>query len=154
MDPRAIIGGAVALVVAAMVITTVTWEIEVEETRYTNEPYTYEQELVREKQVSKIPWFWIKITQVQYLIKNTDVREGTFTLSCLFDNGIDSEVKTKKVKLLPSEVESVTINSSLSGVSKVSLNVAPPNKSVSQQITVKKTVNAWYYLPFLRFLFK
>ena len=154
MKLRAIIGGAVALVVTVMVITTVTWEIEVEETRYVNEPYTSEQELVREKQVTNYPWFWQDVTQVQYLIKNTDVKEGTFTLNCLFDNGIDSEVKTKKVKLLPGEVESVTINSSLSGVSKVSLNVAPPNKSVSRQVTVKKTVNAWYYLPFLRFLFK
>jgi hypothetical protein len=82
------------------------------------------------------------------------VKEGTFTLNYLFDNGVDSKVKTKKVKLLPGEVESVTINSPLSGVSKVTLNVAPPHKSVPQQVTVKKTVNAWYYLPFLRFLFK
>lgn len=154
MDPRVIIGGAIGLVVAAMILTTVTWEIEVEETYYTKEPYSYEQELVREKQVSMIPWFWIKVTQTQYIIKNIDVEEGTFTLNFLFDNGTDSEIRTKKVKLSPGEMETITMNSPLSGVSKVSLNVAPPNKTVPQQRTVKKTVNGWYYIPFLRFLFK
>lgn len=154
MDPRVIIGTAIALVVAAIIMTTVTWEIEVEETHYTEEPYSYEQELIREKQVTNWPWFWQKVTQVQYLIKNTDTNKGTFILNFLFDTGTDSEMKTKKVKLMPGEGDVVKVNSPLSGVSEVSLEVAPPFRSVPQQVTVKKKVNGWYLLPFLRFLFK
>lgn len=154
MDPRAIIGGAIGLVIAAIILTTYTWEIEVEETRYTKEPFSYEQELIREKQVTNCPWFWQKVTQVQYMVKNTDTGKGTFILNFLFDNGIDSEMKTKKVKLMPGEGDVVKVNSPLSGVSEVSLEVAPPFRSVPQQVTVKKKVNAWYYIPFLRFLFK
>ena len=154
MDPRAIISTAVGLVVAVIILTTVTWEIGVEETRYTTEPYTYEQEFIREKQVINWPWFWQKVTQVQYSVKNTDTDEGAFVLNFFFDNGTDSDMKTKKVKLMAGEGDVVKINSSLSGVSEVSLEVAPPFRSVPQQVTVKKTVNAWYYiLPFLRFLY-
>ena len=155
MDPRTIIGTAIVLLVAVIILTTYTWEIEVEATRYIAEPYSYEQELIREKQVTNWPWFWQKVTQVQYMVKNTDTGEGTFILNFLFDNGTDSEMKTKKVKLMPGEGDVVKINSPLSGVSEVSLEVAPPFRSVPQQVIVKKKVNAWYYvLPFLRFLYK
>ena len=154
MDPRVIIGTAIGLVVAAIILTTYTWEIEVEETRYTEKPYSYEQELIREKQVTNWPWFWQKVTQVQYLVKNTDTDEGTFILNFLFDNGTDSEMKTKKVKLMPGEGDVVKVNSPLSGVSEASLEVAPLFRSVPQQVIIKKKVNAWYYIPFLRFFFK
>ena len=154
MNPQLIIYTAIALVVAAIILTTVTWEIEEVETYYTTEPYSYEQELVREKQVRNFPFFWQKVTQIQYLVKNTDVKDGTFVLNFLFDNGTDSKTKTEKVTLLSGEEKAVTINSPLSGVSTVSLNVVPPNKLVPQQRTVKKTVNAWYYIPGLKFLFR
>jgi len=154
MNPQLIIYTAIALVVAAIILTTVTWEIEEVETYYTTEPYSYEQELVREKQVRNFPFFWQKVTQIQYLVKNTDVKDGTFVLNFLFDNGTDSKTKTEKVTLLSGEEKAVTINSPLSGVSTVSLNVVPPNKLVPQQRTVKKTVNAWHYIPGLKFLFR
>jgi len=149
-----IIGTAIALVFAAILMTTITWEIEEVETYYADEPYSYEQELVREKQAPNYPWFWDEVTQTQYLVKNTDVKEGTFILNFLFDNGTDSKTKTKKVKILSGEKKAVTINSPLPGLSTVSLNVVPPNKSVLRQRTVKKTVNTWYYLPGFKFLFK
>lgn len=154
MNPQLIISTAIALVVAAIIMTTVTWEIEEVETYYIDEPYSYEQELVREKQVRNFPWVWQKVTQIQYLVKNTDVKDGTFILNFLFDNGSDSKTKTEKVTILSGEEKAVTINSPLSGVSTVSLNVVPPNKLVPQQRTVKKTVNAWYYIPWLKFLFR
>jgi len=154
VDPRVIIGTAIALVIAAVVLTTHTWEIEVVETYYAEEPYSYEQELVREKQVTNWPWFWQDCTQVQYLVKNTDVAEGTFNLYFLFDDGINSRTKAKEVTIFPGEKKAVTMNSPLPDVSTVSLNVVPPNKSVAKQRTVKKTVNTWYYLPGLKFLFK
>ncbi len=154
MNPQLIIYTAIALVVAAIIMTTVTWEIEEVETYYTDEPYSYEQELVREKQVRNFPWLWQKVTQIQYLVKNTDVKDGTFILNFLFDNGSDSKTKTEKVTILSGEEKAVTINSPLSGVSTVSLNVVPPNERVPQQRTVKKTVNTWYYIPVLKFLFR
>ncbi len=82
------------------------------------------------------------------------MKDGTFVLNFLFDDGSDSKVKTEKVKILSGEEKAVTINSPLAGVSTVLLNVVPPNKSVLQQRTVKKTVNVWYYIPGLKLLFR
>ncbi len=65
MNGQAIIYTAVALVVAALIMSTVTWEIEEVETYYVDEPYSYKQELVREKQVRNLPWFWQEVTQTQ-----------------------------------------------------------------------------------------
>ena len=107
-----------------------------------------------EKQVTNWPWFWQNVTQVQYLVKNTDVAEGTFNLNFLFDDGINSRTKTKELRILPGEEKAVTMNSPLPDVSAVSLNVVSPTKSVLKQRTVKKKVNAWYYLPGLKFLFR
>ena len=118
------------------------------------EPYSYESELIQEHQVQNIPLFWMEVTQVQYQITNTDTNEGTFVLNFLFDDGVNSKTITKKLKLLPNEAGSVTVNSPFFNVSQVSVNVAPLNKSVLQYRTVKKTVNGWYYFPFLRFLLK
>ena len=154
MNMQYIVYTAIGLVLAAIIMSTVTWEIEVVETYYVEEPYSYEQELVREKQVTNWPWFWQDVTQVQYLVKNTDVAEGTFNLNFLFDDGINSRTKIKEVTILPGEEKAVTMNSPLPDVSTVSLNVVPPNKSVPKQRTVKKTVNTWYYLPGLKFLFR
>ena len=151
MDIR-IIGIAIALVFAAVLFTTHTWEIDVTETYYVEEPYSYEQEVVREKQVPNMPWFWQQVTQVQYLVKNTDAKKGSFVLNFLFDDGINSETKTETVIILPGEAKAITINSPLLGVSTVSLNVIPPNKLVPQQRTVKKKVNTWEYLKELGFL--
>ena len=151
-DPKAIVGTIVGLILAAMLVTTITWEIEVVEPYYTTEPYHYEQTLVRETQVPNFPWFWQEVTQAQYLVKNTEDRNGTYTLNFLFDNGINSETETIKVEIISGEEKAVTINSPLTGVSTISLNVLPPNKSVLQQRTVKKKVNAWNYIPGLKFL--
>ncbi len=154
MDPRAIIGTAIGLVFAAIIMTTATWEIDVVETYYTQEPYSYEQELVREKQVPNTPFFWLQVTQVQHLITNNDTKEGTFILNYLFDDGVNTKTKTEEVIILSGEKKAATMNSHLFGVSTVSLNIVPPNNAVPQQRTVKKTVNAWYYLPGLKFLLK
>jgi hypothetical protein len=153
MNAQAIVGTAVGLVLAAIIMSTVTWEIDVVETYNASEPYSYEQELVRVKQVQNWPWFWQQVTQAQYLVKNTDLTEGTFTLNFLFDNGIDAKTKTEKASVLAGENKAITKNSPLQGISTASLNVVPPNKSELRQQTVKKTVNAWYYVPGLKFLF-
>jgi NADH:ubiquinone oxidoreductase subunit len=152
MDIRAIVGGAIGLLIAAIVLTTYTWQIDVVEYYSTDIPYTYEQQLVRTQQVSEVPWFWNKVTQVQYQITNLDSKDGIFTLNFLFDNGIDTSAKTKKLEIFAGTTEAITINSPIHGVSKVSLNVVPPNTQVTQQRTVKKTVNAWNYVPGLKFL--
>ncbi len=132
-----IIGTAIALVVAAILMTTITWEIDVEETYYIQEPYSYEQELVREKQVPNTPFFWWEVTQVQHLVKNNDMKEGTFVLNYLFDDGVNTKTKTKKVIILSGEEIAETMNSHLFGVSTVSLNIVPPNNTVPQQRPVK-----------------
>lgn len=152
MNPQTIIPTAIFLVVAAIIMSTVTWEVEEVETYYADEPYTYKQELVREKQVPNLPWFWQEVTQTQYLVKNTDVKDGTFVLNFLFDDGSDTKTRTEKVTILSGEEKAVTMNSPLLGVSIVSLSVVPPNKRVPQQRTVKKTVNAWDYFPGLKYL--
>ena len=145
MNPQAIIGTAIALVFGAIIMNTATWEIEEVETYYADEPYSYKQELVREKQVPNSPWLWQEVTQIQYLVKNTDVKDGTFALNFLFDDGSDSRTKTEKVTILSGAEKSVTMNSPLLYESTVSLNVIPPNKSVPHQRTVKRTVNTWQY---------
>ena len=78
-----------------------------------------------------------------------------FILNYFFDNGTDSDMKTRKIKLMAGEGDVVKINSPFTGVSEISLEVVPPFRTVLQQVMVKKKVNAWYYLlPFLRFLYK
>ena len=150
---QAIIYTAIALVIAAILMSTITWEIDVVEPYYTSEPYQYEQTLVREKQVIDWPRFWQTATQGQYLVKNNESIDGIFTLNFVFDNGADSKTKTKKVEILAGEEKAVTMKSTLAGLSTITLNVVPPNKSELQDRTVKKTVSTWYYLPGLKFLF-
>ncbi|MCJ7790881.1 MAG: hypothetical protein MUP49_00450 [Dehalococcoidia bacterium] len=153
-DSGGIIGAAIGLVFAAIIVTVVTWDIDVVEPYYTSEPFHYELKLVREKQVPDFPWFWQEVTQAQYLVKNTEDRDGMYTLNFHFDNGTNSETETMRIDIMSGEEKAVTINSPLTGVSTISLNVVPPNKFLLQQRTVKKKVNAWYYLPGLQFLFK
>ena len=154
MDIRAIVGIALGLVIAAIVLTAVTWPIEVVEPYYTSEPYHYEQTLVREKQVTRWPWFWQTKTQGQYLVKNTEDIDGTFTLNFLFDDGLNVKTKTMEVEIMAGEGKAVTINSPFAGELTISLNVVPPNKSELQYRTVTKTVNTWQYLYGLIFLFR
>lgn len=151
MDAR--IGGAIGLVVTLIILSTPLIPIQEVITHYTPEPYSFEQELVREKQVRPFPWIW-EVTQAQYLIKNTDTDDGTFVLNYLFDNGSESKTKTKKVEVLAGEEKSVTINSPLSGNSTVSLNIVPPYRSVAQQEIITKNVNAWHFINPLKLFFK
>ena len=150
MDPR--IRGAIGLVVVLIILSTPLIPIQEVVTHYTPEPYSFEQELVREKQVRPFPWFW-EVTQTQHLIKNTDSDDGTFALNYLFDNGSESKTKTKKVKILAGEEKSVTINSPLSGKSTVSLNIVPPYRSVAQQEIITKNVSAWHFINPLKLFF-
>ena len=153
MDPR-ILGGGFALLILAIAFSTITWDIDVEETFYTQVPYTHEEELERERQVTKWPWPWQKQTQVQYSVKNTSTYAGTFVYKFHFDNGKYLKTKTEEVYLLPGSSESLIVNSSLAGVSTLKPEVIPPNKSVPQTRTVKKKVNVWQYLPHLLPLLK
>ena len=153
MSAQGIITTVIAIIVAAILMSTITWQIDVVEPYYTSEPYHYELTLVRQQQVTKPPWFWQTATQAQYLVKNTEDRDGSFTLNFLFDDGTNTRTKTMKVEILAGEERAVTITSPFAGESTISLSVVPPNKSELQYRTVKKTVSAWYYLPGLKFLF-
>jgi hypothetical protein len=150
VDPR--IGGVIALVVVLIIASSPIIPQE-EVTRYTSEPYSFTQELVREKQVRPFPWFR-EVTQAQYLIKNTDYGDGTFTLNCLFDNGSESEIKTIKIDLSGRGEKSVSIDSPLSGKSTVSLSVVPPYRSIAQKQMITKNVSVWYFVNPLRMFFK
>lgn len=151
MNPQRIVITAVCLVVAAIIMSTVTWEVQEVETYFTSEPYTYEQPLVRVSQIRKFPWIY-EVTQAQYMVKNTDVKKGTFVLNFIFDNGAETETRTKTLAIVAGEEKAVTIDSPLKGESTVTLNVIPPNKSVPQERTVTKKVNVWNYIG--RFVFR
>jgi hypothetical protein len=128
-------------------------DVQETETYFTSEPYTYQQSLVRVNQVRNFPWIH-EVTQAQYIIKNTDAQKGSFVLNFRFDNGGQTETKTETVDILAGEEKAVAIDSSLNGESKVTLNVIPPNKSITQQRTVTKKLTGWDYFgrftPFFR----
>jgi hypothetical protein len=149
---RYIVLTAFGLLIAAIVLTSYTWQIPVIENYTTEVPYQYKQELVRTQQVSEAIWFWNKVTQVQYIVTNLDTKDGTYTLNFFFDNGTNSSTKTTRVDILAGENKEITMNSPLHGESNISLNVVPPNTLVIQQRTVQKTVNTWNYVPGLSFL--
>lgn len=153
MNAQGIVSVAVGLVIGAIVFSIPIHEIEVEESYYTTEPHQYQQTLVRERQVIDWPRFWRSVTEAQYLIKNTENTDGTFTLNFLFDNGTDTKTKTQRVRILAGEERAVKMKSTLAGQSTISLNVVPPNRSEVQYRSVKKMVSTWYYLPGLKFLF-
>lgn len=153
MDPRGIVILAVCVVIAASILSAPIGEVQETETYFTSEPYTYQQSLVRVNQVRNFPWI-NEVTQAQYIVKNTDAQKGPFVLNFRFDNGAETETKTKTVDILAGEEKAVTIDSSLKGESKVTLNVIPPKKSIPQQRTVTKKLTGWDYIwrfiPFLR----
>lgn len=151
MDLGKIVITAFGIVLFAIIMSTVTWDVQEVETYFTSEPYTYEQSFVRVNQIRKFPWI-SEVTQAQYIVKNTDVKMGTFGLNFIFDNGTDTETKTKTVDILAGEEKAVTVDSPLKGKSTVTLNVIPPKKSVPQERTVTKKVNGWNY--FGRFIFR
>lgn len=128
-------------------------DVQEVETYFTSKPYTYEASFVRVNQVRKFPWIF-EVTQAQYIVKNTDLQEGTFGLNFIFDNGADTGTRTEKVTIRASEEKAMTVDSSLKGVSKVTLNVIPPNKSIPQQRTVTKKVNVWNYIGRVVFRFR
>ena len=151
MDLGKIAMTAFGIVLFAIIMSTVTWDVQEVETYFTSEPYTYEQALIREDQVQKFLWF-SEVTRVQYIVKNTDVKMGEFGLNFIFDNGTDIETRTETVAIRAGEEKAVTVDSPLKGVSKVTLNVIPPKKSIPQERTVTKKVNGWNY--FGRFIFR
>lgn len=153
MDPRAIIPTVLFVIIAFIMMSTITWEVQEVETYFTYEPYTYEQSLVRVNQTRNFPWIY-EATQAQYIVKNTDSQKGMFVLNFIFDNGAETETKTKTVDILAGEKKAVTMDSSLKGESTVTLNVIPPKKSIPQERTVTKKVNAWNYIGRLVFRFR
>jgi len=140
-NPQAVI----LIIVSILLLTVPIVPVEITETTYTSEPYTYEQSLVRTTQIRKFPWI-NKITRVQYIIKNTDVRKGSFDLNFIFDNEVDTDTITKSVDILAGEEKAVTVDSHLKGESTVTLNVIPPKKLIPQKSTVTKNVTTWNWL--------
>jgi hypothetical protein len=154
MDPRAIVGLAVGVIIAGAILSSPIAEEQVMETYYTSEPYTYKQSFIRENQV-RTSFLWLKeVTQTQFMVKNTDMMDGTFLLNFVFDNGVKTETDSKKIKILAGEQKSISINSPLSGKSSANLTVIPPNKTIPQQHTVAKKITGWEYLwrlmPFIK----
>lgn len=143
----------VTIIVSLILLSTPIIPIEITETSYTSEPYTYEQSLVRVNQVRKFPWIY-EVTRAQYIIKNTDIEKGTFDLNFIFDNGVDTETSTKTVTILAGEEKAEAVDSPLKGESTITLNVIPPKKSIPQEHTVTKNVNAWHFLGRVIFRFR
>jgi len=138
--------GAGVIFVFILVLSMPIFPIEEVVTRYTTEPYTFEQQLLHEKQAPQIPWFWNEVTQTQYKVTNTDISDGTFTINYFFDNGSESKTKTNRVKILAGEAKSLTMNSPLTGTSNVSLNIVPPYRTVPKQEIITRNVNIWHFI--------
>ena len=155
MNLQTIIIGTFAVIITVMLASTITWEVPEVETYVTFEPYTYEQSTVRESQEKRFLWFF-EFTQVQCIVKNTDIKGGNFSLNFIFDNGEKTETKTKTVEIMAGEEKAVTMDSPLEGKSSVTLNVIPPSHSIVQERTVMKEVTVLDYigLGWLRLLFK
>jgi hypothetical protein len=129
-------------IIALIMLTTITWDVPVVETYPTYEPYDYEDTLVRESQIRKFPWF-SEVTRVQYLVTNTDAKTGTFALNFTFDNGIEIATLTETVAIGAGEERAMTVDSPLKGVSRFTVNVIPPGKSVLHERTVTKKFHVW-----------
>ena len=142
---KGIIGLAFGGLIAAMVLTTATWPIDQVETYYTPQPYTYTESEVLEKQVRNFPWI-NEVTQVQYIVQNTNLSEGKFVLNFIFNNGSETATRTKTVVIIGGEQQAVTMNSPLKGISTIILNVIPPNYSIPHERTIQKMVNGWDYI--------
>lgn len=140
-NPRVVL----LIIVSIILLTVPIIPVEITTTTYTFEPYTYQQSLIRTTQVRNFPWIK-EVTQVQYIIKNTDVRDGSFDLNFVFNNGEDTDTITKSVDILAGEKKAVTVDSPLKGESTVTLNVIPPKKSIPQESTITKNVTTWSWL--------
>jgi len=140
-NPRVVL----LIIVSIILLTVPIIPVEITTTTYTFEPYTYQQSLIRTTQVRNFPWIK-EVTQVQYIIKNTDVRNGSFDLNFVFNNGEDTDTITKSVDILAGEEKAVTVDSPLRGESTVTLNVIPPKKSIPQESTITKNVTTWSWL--------
>lgn len=135
----------VAIIVSVILLTAPVVPVEVTEISYTFEPYTFEQSLVHEDQIRKFPWIH-EVTRAQFLIKNTDVKGGTFNINCIFDNEIDTDTRTLSVYILAGEEKAVTVDSPLKDKSTITLNVIPPKHSIPHETTVTKNVTTWAWL--------
>lgn len=140
-NPKAII----SIIVSIILLTVPIIPVEITTTTYASEPYTYQQSLIRTTQVRNFPWIK-EVTQFQYIIKNTDVRNGSFDLNFTFDNNEDTDTITKSVDILAGEEKAVTVDSPLRGESTVTLNVIPPKKLIPQETTITKNVTTWSWL--------
>lgn len=150
-NPQTIVGIAIALFIAGIVFFLPIGEVEEVVTYYTSEPLTYEKSLVRETQVSR--WIFWEATEVQYMVKNTDIIDGVFTLNFVFSDEKDTKSSTKRITILAGAQEAIKEVSPLSGVSTVTLNVIPPSKSVPHENTITKKVTLWDKLWELRLIF-
>jgi len=150
-NPSGIVGLAVALVIAGTIFFIPIGEVKEVQTYYTIEPLTYEKSVIREVQVPK--WIFWDATEVQYIIKNTDGIDGVFTLNFVFTNGKETKSSTQKITILAGAQEAITEVSSFNGVSSVTLNVIPSNKSIPHEITVTKEVTGWDRIWELRSIF-
>ncbi len=135
----------ISIIVSIILLTVPIIPVEITTTTYSSEPYTYQQSLIRTTQVRNFPWIK-EVTQFQYIIKNTDVRNGSFDLNFVFDNNEDIDTITKSVDILAGEEKAVTVDSPLRGESTVTLNVIPPKKSIPRESTITKNVTAWSWL--------
>ena len=151
-DPRVIVATAFALFIAGTIFFIPIHEVEEIETYYTDEPLTFEKSLKLETQVRQ--WIFWDATEVQYIIKNTDVIDGVFTLNFIFRNEKDIKSSTKRIAILAGAQEAITVVSPLFGVSNVTLNVIPSNKSVRHERTITKKITTWDKLRELRMIFK
>ena len=135
----------IAVIISVILLTVPIIPVEVTEISYTSEPYTYEQSLVRMDQIRKFPWIH-EVTRAQYIIKNTDVKKGTFHLNFIFDNDIDTDTSTKSADILAGEEKAITVDSPLKGKSTIILNVIPPMKLIPHESTVTINVTTWNWL--------
>lgn len=148
MDARAggIITGGLAIIIFLIMMTTVTWDVQVVEKYTQYQYYDYTQSLIRTNQV-RAGFLWLdEVTQAQYLVTNKEAQKGSFSLNFIFDNGTETKTVTKTVTILAGEQKAITENSPISGVSQVSLNVTPPIKAIQAERTVTKKVNGWNYI--------
>ena len=140
-DFRVIIFTALGLFVAGVILSLPIDEEEIIVTYETNEPLTYETENISERQVTR--WLFWEATERQYTVSNTDIIDGKFTLNYVFQNENEIKTKTKKINIIAGTKEAIKIVSPLYGVSKIQLNVVPPNKVVSHKTTEIKIIKLW-----------
>ena len=150
-SPNVIVATALALFLAGTIFFVPIHEVEEIETYYTSEPLTFEKSLILETQVSR--WIFSNATEVQYIVKNTDVIDGVFTLNFVFRNEKETKSSTKRITILAGAQEAITEVSPLSGESTVTLNIIPSNKSVPHERTIIKKITTWDKLRELRMIF-